>query len=410
MDLDTIAICFLLTSLPVGYCRTECKISIPDTELNRLKKELLCGYDKRVNPKTSESNATNVKMFLALRRFTFMESYEAVRVYYGMSLVWQDDRLGWEPSHFGEIEHFIISYSSIWTPKIGWKTRDTDNDNLYKGMIPCHVASSGMVTCISWSSFHTICQSDFTHWPYDSHVCEARLAPWLLHRREVALWPENHNIAYTQSFQRNTEWALQTEGTWIRSENFENATFDYTEVILTLILQRHSGIYEATVFIPALVLAMLTLAASRIEAGCPTRLSLLCTVAVCHFLHLQCISVNFTDRGSICPLILVFYLDSMLVCVLSLVVTLLVRWMAWTSAAPPSWMSAIAINLQGSLLGRLLLYFQQPQQVADTEGAETSTQMGSNWRLIGSLLDRISFITFSVIYCVLFIAYYSYYL
>jgi len=61
--------------------------------------------------------------------------------------------------------------------------------------------------------------------------------------------------------------------------------------------------------------------------------------------------------------VVVFYLDSMLVCVLSLVVTLLVRWMAWTSAAPPSWMSAIAINLQGSLLGRLLLYFQQPQQV-----------------------------------------------
>jgi len=36
--------------------------------------------------------------------------------------------------------------------------------------------------------------------------------------------------------------------------------------------------------------------------------------------------------------------------------------------------------------------------------------MGSNWSLIGSLLDRISFITFSLVYCVLFIAYYSYYL
>jgi len=36
---------------------------------------------------------------------------------------WQDDRLTWEPSHFGKIERFNIDYSSIWTPKIGWKTK-----------------------------------------------------------------------------------------------------------------------------------------------------------------------------------------------------------------------------------------------------------------------------------------------
>ena len=61
--------------------------------------------------------------------------------------------------------------------------------------------------------------------------------------------------------------------------------------------------------------------------------------------------------------LVVFYRDSMLVCGLSLVVTLLVRWMTWTSEAPPSWMSAIAIKLQACLLGRLPLVFQQPQQV-----------------------------------------------
>ena len=61
--------------------------------------------------------------------------------------------------------------------------------------------------------------------------------------------------------------------------------------------------------------------------------------------------------------VVVFYVDSMLVCGLSVVVTLLVRWMACTCAVPPPWMSAIAIKLQGSLLGRLLLFFQQPQQV-----------------------------------------------
>jgi hypothetical protein len=61
--------------------------------------------------------------------------------------------------------------------------------------------------------------------------------------------------------------------------------------------------------------------------------------------------------------VVVFYRDSMLVCGLSLVVTLLVRWMTWTPAVPPSWMSGVAIKVQGSLPGQLLLYCQLPQQV-----------------------------------------------
>jgi hypothetical protein len=56
--------------------------------------------------------------------------------------------------------------------------------------------------------------------------------------------------------------------------------------------------------------------------------------------------------------VVVFFRNSMLVCGMSLVVTLLVRWMGWTSAVPPSWMSAIAVKLQGSVVGRLLLFWQ----------------------------------------------------
>jgi len=57
---------------------------------------------------------------------------------------------------------------------------------------------------------------------------------------------------YPQFYQTNTEWALLKEGHMIRNEMFHNATIDYVEITLTLGLQRHSAIYEATVVIPAL--------------------------------------------------------------------------------------------------------------------------------------------------------------
>ena len=57
----------------LGYCRTECKISTPETELDRLKTELLCGYDSSLKPEPSEgSNITTVYMYLALRRFALV--------------------------------------------------------------------------------------------------------------------------------------------------------------------------------------------------------------------------------------------------------------------------------------------------------------------------------------------------
>jgi hypothetical protein len=57
---------------------------------------------------------------------------------------------------------------------------------------------------------------------------------------------------YPQLYQTNTEWALLNAGVDIHSEMFESETFDYTEVTLTLTLQRHSAIYEATAVVPAL--------------------------------------------------------------------------------------------------------------------------------------------------------------
>jgi len=48
-------------------------------------------------------------------------------------------------------------------------------------------------------------------------------------------------------------------------------------------------------------------------------------------------------------------------------------------------------------------------QVMDTEGDEASSEVVPTWRLVGRLLDRISFLAFSVIYFILLIAYYLYY-
>ncbi|XP_023726357.1 neuronal acetylcholine receptor subunit alpha-5 isoform X2 [Cryptotermes secundus] len=336
------------------------------------------------------------------------ETHERIDVYYGLYMEWEDERLKWDPSHYGNIKRFYTSESFLWTPQIGWVTMDVVGDRLYMGVLPCLLESSGRVTCISWSSFGTNCRSDLTHWPYDSHVCEALLAPWRLQHEELKLIPVHGDNMIFQFHEPNGEWELQSSEIRGLNEMFENTSFGYLEVTLTL--ARHSATHEATVVIPVLVLVVLTLASFWIEAEISTRLSLECTLLICHSLYLQYMGLYLFNGGVNCPLIVLFYRDSMLVCGISLVVTFLVRWMARSPAMPPSWASGIAMKVQNSLPGQLLIFLHHPHQVADRDDFETSSEVGPNWRLIGRLLDRMSFLAFTVTYFVLLIVYYLYYL
>jgi hypothetical protein len=72
------------------------------------------------------------------------------------------------------------------------------------------------------------------------------------------------------------------------------------------------------------------------------------------------------------------------------------------------------------VLGVLYLWFHPPEdlffvhtisvQVAGMDDLDTSSEVGPNWRLIGRLVDRMSFLAFAVTYFVLLIVYYLYYL
>lgn len=75
--------------------------------------------------------------------------------------------------------------------------------------------------------------------------------------------------------------------------------------------------------------------------------------------------LSFDGRTCILFPAVLFYRDSMLVCGISLVVTFLVRWMERNQAMPPSWASGIAMKVQNSVPGQLLLSFHHPRQVRE---------------------------------------------
>ncbi|XP_069678424.1 neuronal acetylcholine receptor subunit non-alpha-2-like [Periplaneta americana] len=406
-----IVLLFLATCLHQGWCDGECKRQAPVTDETRLRNKLKCGYDITVRPQDNENhrNRTEVFLHLLLRHIILDEEYDTIGVYFGLWMYWYDERLKWNPSDYGNIKNIPAESNTIWMPQIGWVTMNIVSDRLYSPDILCTLFHNGHVSCLSRSSFHTVCKSDLTHWPYDSHVCDALMAPWRLPEDELELLASNMGDEIFSMYQPNKEWAVLKADIRPRTEKYENSTYEYLELAFSL--ARRSATYEAIVVIPALVLSMLTLASSWIEAESGARLGLLSSILVCHILYLQFISLLLYENGNSCPLIVVFYRDSLMICGSCLVITLLVRWTSSRCTAPPSWVTAVAKRVQENRTGQLLLFLPQPRTIAETGEVEPVSELGgATWHIAGKLLDRVSFVVFSVVYLVLFIVYYCYYL
>jgi hypothetical protein len=95
-------------------------------------------------------------------------------------------------------------------------SRDTVSDSVYSGGLPCLLDWSGRVTCISWSTFDTNCRSDLAHWPYDSHVCEALLAPWRLQHEELELVPIHsaNMVGHVTQYTVPIWWVMSLNTQW----------------------------------------------------------------------------------------------------------------------------------------------------------------------------------------------------
>ncbi|KAJ4435499.1 hypothetical protein ANN_18115 [Periplaneta americana] len=176
-----------------GWCDGECKRQAPVTDETRLRNKLKCGYDITVRPQDNENhrNRTEVFLHLLLRHIILDEEYDTIGVYFGLWMYWYDERLKWNPSDYGNIKNIPAESNTIWMPQIGWVTMNIVSDRLYSPDILCTLFHNGHVSCLSRSSFHTVCKSDLTHWPYDSHVCDALMAPWRLPEDELELLASN---------------------------------------------------------------------------------------------------------------------------------------------------------------------------------------------------------------------------
>uniref|UniRef100_A0A1B0CGG4 Putative acetylcholine receptor n=1 Tax=Lutzomyia longipalpis TaxID=7200 RepID=A0A1B0CGG4_LUTLO len=108
---------FILSALCSISLAVECE-KIPKNEELRLKKDMLCNYDKSVRPLGGSKNATLIKVKMVLKSYDYLDYSNKINVLVWMVMSWTDDHFKWDPREYGNLKTFYEMSDQIWMPDL----------------------------------------------------------------------------------------------------------------------------------------------------------------------------------------------------------------------------------------------------------------------------------------------------
>lgn len=333
------------------------------TETLRLKEDILHDYDTSVRPVLHHSSQTVVYVAMFLRSINFEPYISSIGIHCWMIWEWTDEHLQWKPSDYGGLDALHVDSYEIWVPEVSEFASSAVWDVEMK--MPsgrCEVGSTGKVSCVPSTVYFTLCNPDLTYWPYDQVNCSLRLGAWMQYGEEINITTEQENVDLL-NYKENREWNLLVATVRMHLEDYgSNKTFPWIQY--SFVLQRHSSLYEATLGVSALMFAFIVLTTFCLRHDGQSRINLSCVGLFCHYLYLQYLGWMLENNGDKCPLIVLFFRDSMLLSGLSLVVTITLRCFTSTSAAPPPlWAARIISWMLHYRTGQLFLRLKLSAEV-----------------------------------------------
>lgn len=378
------------------------------TDTRRLKADILCDYDTTVRPVLHHGTQTTVFVSMFLRSITFEPHINSINIHCWMIWEWTDEHLQWKPSNYGGLDVLHVDSDEIWVPEISQFASSSDWEvELRMPNGRCTVKPTGMVSCVPSTVYFTLCTLDLTYWPYDQVNCSLRLGAWMQTGEEINLTTLQDNVDLL-SYKPNREWNLLSATARKHLDDYRyNATFPWIQY--SFVMQRHSSLYEATMGVSALMFSVIVLTTFWLQRDGSSRINLSCVSLLCHYMHFQYMGWILQNNGDKCPLIVLFFRDSMLLSGLSVLLAITLRCLTSTSAASPQWVNGIISWILSFRPGQLLLLTNPSAEGAESgEGEETEggseiartfpENKKQGWALLAVLLDRICFLMFALLY------------
>ncbi|XP_025412106.1 acetylcholine receptor subunit alpha-type acr-16-like isoform X2 [Sipha flava] len=383
------------------------------TPVDKLRKDLLRYYDKHSRPVIS-NNLTNVTVNTVLKYIDLDFQNSIMTVNAWVSMTWQDEKLLWNVSEYGDIKSINMAYGEIWMPDIvAYNSADGHTDETY-GKINCVVRSDGKVHWIPPAKYRVFCDVDFTSWPFGEHTCSLRLGSWTYDGNSVSMQiNEKINTADMINLDEGCKWDITKVTQRRRVESYScNSNDIYEDIHYSITVKRNIPTFHSVVIIPGLVVVFLTLSVFWLppESSEKFMLSGVTLIVICILLTM--LSNHVPIMSDRIPLIVLFYSNSLGMVTISMVLSVLLHNLA-KSTTPDHKVPKYITNLLNTKFGTVLRHTSFEKE--DTEklldesignASKHSHMKQSQWYYLALILDRSMFI----IYIFIFIAMVIYFL
>ncbi|NP_001166023.1 nicotinic acetylcholine receptor alpha 9 subunit precursor [Nasonia vitripennis] len=415
----------LLLLAAVGLCRAAtdtCNILSAKSPTLRLKRHLFCEYDTSIRPVLSKNTAVNVSVVIRPMLMNFIDDKSTFILHAWISFEWTDQHLTWKPEDFDGVQETRVKSDEIWVPDFAlYNSGDMETSQTGIPETLCQLSHTGSVICLPSIKYKTLCESDFTYWPYDKQTCTLRMGSWTHTGEEISFDFKNSSIDMS-NYRENNEWKILNYTASKKNPKYSccpNETFP--SLLLDFELARHPTMLHAAYITPAVVLMVITLTVLWLDSRSVERISLAAVNFICHLLCINDLHWMVPVNGSYgSPHILLFFRDSMVLATFAMVVTTLLRKLQSTKVAPPGWIVATVTIVASNRAGRFLLLDDNnvagddKQLVSNNNSGSgdveenvsvfaAKTDANESWRKLAIIIEWLAFIATAFTYIMLII-------
>ncbi|XP_052123849.1 neuronal acetylcholine receptor subunit alpha-2-like [Frankliniella occidentalis] len=270
------------------------------TQTDRLKHDLLLGYDKFARPHSHELR-TDVDLLVVLKHVSVDEFAGVMSLDAWVKMFWTDPKLTWKPDQYGNLSTLYLPDHEIWQPDIMLYNSATS-----PGMTASHyetshlvVSSDGGVIWVPMTRLEVYCDLDLSHWPFDTHTCEFRMGSWVYDKANLDIVVHNETFTHDPHIETEPWMVLSTE--FERKETkYDCCPEMYVDVSFKLTASRRGAAYHTVITAPLSASIMLILISFCIPYHRLEKLllhginMLMLTIALLYLTHLVPVLVDKT--------------------------------------------------------------------------------------------------------------------
>lgn len=333
-------------------------------EESRLIKEKLNGYVVEARPILKANDTVVVTIFPEIIRIEGIdEGIDTLSTSMSLAQTWNDPRLTWDPTKYGNITKVHLPLEKIWRPDIQLYNVGPENDASIDEF-PVVVHSTGDVTFVPFVTFNSYCALNLKNFPFDIQVCNIDLGSWVFHEKELQIKffgqgnkssidvPLFKNQDENAKYVQHPSWTLidnKAIGT-IKANKYDCCEEQYLVLQIVMKLQRSSQFYQYVIVGPGVILALLVPIQFLLPPSSAQRSLFGVILILTTTILVTSMSRYFPFEHSSVPRIGVFFIVTMSFAAMAVFLSTLIVSVASKGKhrrAMPAWLSQVCLGSKG---------------------------------------------------------------